>query len=105
MALLGHQGLRDFSEAKSTWVLLRTQVSAPSPEEHVTVGRSHDSLTPNGSCAPLGKQSPDKSRDLACSLAPTLSCGNVHHIHKAKEIHKSDLANGVNQTFMAKGKP
>ena len=85
--------------------MLRTQVSAPSPDEHVTVGRSRDSLTPNGSRAPLGKQSPDKSRDQARSLVPTPSRGDARRVYKAKEIHKTDLANGVIQTDMAKGRP
>ena len=86
-------------------ILLRTQDSAPSPDKHVTVGRSRDSLTPNGSRAPLGKQSPDKSRDQACSLVPTPSRGDAHRVHKAKEIHKTDLAVRVIQTVMAKGRP
>ena len=85
--------------------VLRTQDSAPSPEKHVTVGRSRDSLTPNGSRAPLGKQSPDKSRDQARSLVPTPSRGDARRVYKAKEIHKTDLANGVMQTDMAKGRP
>ena len=84
--------------------MLRTQDSTPSPDEHVTVGRSRDSPTPNGSCAPLGKQSPDKSRDQACSLVQTPSCGDTCCVHKAKEIHKTYLAKGVNRTFMAKDK-
>ena len=70
--------------------MLRTQDSAPSPDEHMTMGRSRDSLTPNGSCAPLGKQSPDKSHDQARSLVPTPSRGDARRVHKAKEIYKTD---------------
>ena len=92
-------------QGRKEGILLRTQDSAPSLDEHVTVGRSRDSLTPNGSRAPLGKQSPDKSRDQACSLVPTPSCGDARRVYKAKEIHKTDLANGVMQTDMAKGRP
>ena len=45
------------------WIQEQAQESAQSPEEYMTVGRSHDSLIPNGSCVPLGKQSPDWSHD------------------------------------------
>ena len=85
--------------------LLQTQESAPSPDRHMTMGRSRDSLTPNGSHAPLGKQSPDKSRDQARSLVQTPSCGDACRVHKAKEIHQMYLAKGVSRTFMVKGKP
>ena len=67
--------------------------------------RSCDSLTSNGSHAPLGKQSPDKSRDQARSPVPTPSRGDARHVYKAKEIHKTDLASGVIQTDMAKDRP
>ena len=86
-------------------LLLRTQDSAPSPDKHVTVGRSRDSLTPNGSRAPLSKQSPDKSRDQARSLVLTPSRGDAPRIHKAKEIYTTALADRIMQTVMAKGKP
>ena len=84
--------------------LLRTQDSAPSPDQHVTVGRSRDSLTPNGSRAPLGKQSPDKSRDLARSLVATPSRGDTRRVYKAKEIYTTALADRIMQTVMAKGR-
>ena len=96
--LQAQQGLKE-------GILLRTQESAPSPDRHVTVGRSCDSLTPNGSRAPLGKQSPDKSRDQVCSPVQMPSCGDARRVHKAKEIHKMYLAKGVSWTLMAKGKP
>ena len=84
--------------------MLRTQDSAPSPDEHVTVGRSRDFLTPNGSRAPLGKQSPDKSRDQARSLVPTPSRGDARRVHKAREIYTTALTDRVMQTIMAKGR-
>ena len=68
------------------------------------MGRSRDSPTPNGSRAPLGKQSPDKSHDQARSLALTLSRGNARRVHKAKEIYTTALADRVMKTIMAKGR-
>ena len=54
--LQAQQGLKE-------GILLRTQDSEPSTNEHVTMGRSHDFLTPSGSHDSLGKQSCDQSRD------------------------------------------
>ena len=74
--LQAQQGLKE-------GILLRTQESVPSPDEHVTVGRSCDSLTPCGSRAILGKQSPDGSRDQVTLPVQTRSCVDARRVHKA----------------------
>jgi hypothetical protein len=74
--------------------LLRTQDSVPSLEEHVTVGRSRDSLTPNGSRDSLGKRSPDWSRDQVTLPVQTRSCEDAHRIHNAKIGKQPSLAKG-----------
>ena len=72
--------------------LLRTQDSVPSLDEHVTVGRSRDSLTPNGSRDFLGKQSPDRSRDQVTLPVQTRSREDAHRVHNTKIGKQPSLA-------------
>jgi hypothetical protein len=83
--LQAQQGLKE-------GILLRTQDSVPSLDEHMTVGRSRDSLTPNGSCDSLGKQSPDWSCDQVMLPVQTRSCEDVCRVHKAKIGKQPSLA-------------
>jgi hypothetical protein len=72
--------------------VLRTQDSVPSLDEHMTVGRSRDSLTPNGSRDSLGKQSPDRSHDQVTLPVQTRSREDTHHIPNAKIGKQPSLA-------------
>ena len=72
--------------------MLRTQDSVPSLNEHVTVGRSHDSLTPNGSRDSLDKQSPDRSRDQVTLPVQTRSHEDARCVHNAKIGKQPSLA-------------
>jgi hypothetical protein len=72
--------------------LLQTQDSVPSLDEHVTVGRSSDSPTPNGSRVPLGKQSPDRSHDQVTLQVQTRSREDARRVHKAKIGRQPSLA-------------
>ena len=72
--------------------MLRTQDSVPSLDEHVTVGRSRDSLTPNGSRDSLGKRSPDRSRDQVTLPVQTQSREDVRRVHNTKIGKQTSLA-------------
>ena len=72
--------------------MLRTQDSVPSVDEHVTVGRSRDSLTPNGSHDSLGKQSPDRSCDQVTLPVQTQSCEDACRVCNAKIGKQPSLA-------------
>jgi hypothetical protein len=76
----------------SVWGLLRTQDSIPSLDEHVTVGRSRDSPTPNGSRDSLGKRSPDQSRDQVTLPVQTRSREDARRAHNAKIGKQPSLA-------------
>ena len=80
------------TEEVSGDALLRTQDSVPSLDEHVTVGRSRDSPTPNGSRDLLCKQSPDRSRDQVTLPVQTRSRGNAHHVYNTKIGKQPSLA-------------
>jgi hypothetical protein len=83
--LQAQQGLKE-------GILLRTQDSVPSLDEHVTVGRSRDSLTPSGSRDSLGKRSPDRSRDQVTLPVQTRSRKDAHRVHNAKIGKQPSLA-------------
>ena len=85
--LQAQQGLKE-------GILLRTQDSIPSLDEHVTMGRSHDSPTPNGSRDSLCKQSPDQSCDQVMLPVQTQSREDVRRIHNAKIGKQPSLAKG-----------
>ena len=72
--------------------MLRTQDSVPSLDEHVTVGRSRDSLTPNGSRDSLGNQSPDRSRDQVMLPVQTRSREDARRVHNTKIGKQPSLA-------------
>ena len=74
--------------------VLRTQESTPSPDEHVTMRRSRDSLTPCGSHAILGKQSPDRSHDQVTLPVQTRSREDMHRVNKARMGLQPRMAKG-----------
>ena len=85
--LQAQQGLKE-------GILLRTQESAHGPNEHVTVRRSRDSLTPCGSRAILGKQSPDRSHDQVTLPVQTRSRGDTCRVNKARTGLQPRMAKG-----------
>jgi hypothetical protein len=76
--------------------MLRTQDSVPSLDEHVTVRRSRDSLTPSGSRVLLGKQSPDWSRDQVTLPVQTRSREDARRVHNTKISKQPSMAKGKN---------
>jgi hypothetical protein len=77
-------------------ILLRTQDSVPSLDEHVTVRRSRDSPTPSGSRVLLGKQSPDWSRDQLTLPVQTRLREDARRVHNAKISKRPSMAKDKN---------